>query len=120
MRRFCCLSVSALLASLVACGPPATIPQGEFAESIAAVSCDRIRECMRGSFDSIYFGMEDCRVENERSLQALVKQLDEADCDYDAVAAADLWVLLDEMSCEKFYENEFLDEQNEVWGDCFN
>lgn len=119
MRLIALLSVSGVLLALIGCGPPASIAQGEFAAEMAAVSCDRLKECARGDFESAYFGMEDCRATVERSLSSLVKDLDDADCDYNANAAGDLWVLVHDMSCEKFYEAEYVDEQNDVWGDCF-
>jgi hypothetical protein len=108
-----------LIGVLTACGVPDTIPQGEYAQRIAEVSCERVRECQRGAFDSSYFSMDDCR-EHQRRIQAsVVEDLDELGCDYDAKKAADLWVKVHDMSCENFYEGEYLEEADEVWGDCF-
>jgi hypothetical protein len=108
-----------IVALLTACGPPDTIPQGEYAQRVAEVSCDRVRECMRGAFDAGFFSMDDC-VEHGRRLNAsIVEELDELGCDYDAKKAADLWVKIHDMSCENFYEGDYLEDQEEVWGDCF-
>jgi hypothetical protein len=108
-----------LVALLTACGPPDSIPQGEYAQRVAEVYCERTRECARGAFDANYFGMEDCEEHARRLNASVVEDLDELGCDYDAKKAADLWVKMHDMSCENFYEGEYLEDADEVWGDCF-
>lgn len=120
MRAFQLLSVASLLAALFACGAPTKIDQKDYPKELSAVFCDRIKECARGDFESAYFGMTDCERTWERQFEDFSKEADDADCDYDAKAAADLWSLVQDMSCEKFYEGEYEEESRDVWGeDCF-
>lgn len=119
MRSLHLVSVAALLASLFACGAPTKIDRKDYPKELSAVFCTRIKECARGDFESAYFGTADCERTWERQFEEFAKFAEDGDCDYDAKAAADLWVLVNEMSCEKFYEGEYEEESNDVWGDCF-
>ena len=111
-------SAVALALGLVACGPPESIPQADYALRMAEVTCQRLEECQRGDFERLYYGMDDCREELRRSTQSTIQSFEELDCDYDAKKAADVWVLIHDMNCEKFFEGEYDEEQSEVW-ECY-
>jgi hypothetical protein len=108
-----------VLVLLVGCGAPAQIQQADFAERMASALCDRTHECMRGAFDAQYFDRDDCRSHVEISLRGLVTALDEsgADCVYDATRAGAAYADLLEMSCERVYENAYVESLSAVW-DC--
>jgi hypothetical protein len=73
---------------------------------------------MRGTFDSSFFGLSDCKSTMEVDLQRLVDQMQERSCDYDAGRAGTAWVDVDEMTCEEFYEGEANEVMAEIWGEC--
>ena len=107
-----------LVLGLVACGAPEEIPKEDFPSAGADVICDRMAECARGQYDAAFFGSADCRAEFERDLGDLVDLNDAFDCDYDPREAAAAWIETREMSCEDFYEGEYLTAAEDIWGDC--
>ncbi|MEQ1566520.1 MAG: hypothetical protein ABMA64_12835 [Myxococcota bacterium] len=98
------------------CRPTAILQEG-YGPFLADGVCERTRECARGAFDSLYFGMEDCRDSWERALNRTVTELADSDCDYDAARAAEVYNELLDMSCEDFVEGKYQEAALDVW-DC--
>jgi hypothetical protein len=103
---------------LHACFAPQEIPEDEFAARAAEVMCRRTRECARGDFDTVFYGMGDCVRTLELLYAGVVEGNAEADCDYDPGRAADAWVEVVEMSCEDFYEGAYTEPIDDIWGNC--
>ena len=113
MRR-----ILALLGLFACAQPPEQIPKDELARWVADVVCRRTAECMRGTFESTFYGRSDCRATLERDYGELVRSFDDAGCDYSAGAAGDAVIELDEMTCEQFYEGDGNEAVAEIWADC--
>lgn len=106
------------LSLLVGCGAPTTIPKEDFPAAAADVVCARTRECARGQFDAVYFGLSDCRAEVARDLGELAARMDDLDCTYDADEAAIVWTDTRDSTCEDFYEGDWLPATEDIWRDC--
>jgi len=87
-----------------------SVPQNEFAESLAPAFCSKEKECSRGLYQSQYYDRADCIATWEVDLALQLDILDERGCGYDDAAAAALFDGLLEMSCEAYYEGEELAE----------
>lgn len=110
-------ALGALLA-LSACGPGDEIPPEDFPHEAAVVACDRTAECMRGTFESAFFGRDDCVATLERSYERLVETMDDRGCDYGSSAAGAALAEVADMSCERFYEGDDEEVVADVWDDC--
>jgi hypothetical protein len=99
-------------------GIPNEIDREDFASVAAPVVCDRLRECMRGDYESFYFGRKDCEDEQEVLVEGLAEGMEDAGCDYDAAGAGDALHEIDELNCQDFYEGEWLTSLELVWPDC--
>jgi hypothetical protein len=97
---------------------PNEIDQEDFGSVAAPVVCSRLRECMRGDYESSFFGNQDCQDEQEVALDALAEAFTDAGCDYDSAGASDALHEIDEMNCQDFYENEWLESLELVFPDC--
>ena len=99
-------------------GIPDEIDEEDFASTAAPVICDRLRECSRGSYESAYFGWDDCKDEQEVLLEALLEAAADVGCDFDPGGASDALHDIDDMNCQDFYENEWLASLDLIWPDC--
>ena len=97
---------------------PSEIKQKDFSDTLADVLCSRVKECDLGAYQSAYFGRSDCEAWIARDLDVIVEIADDLDCDYSPREAANAWSSLAEMSCEDFYEDDYVDDLGEIWDDC--
>lgn len=102
---------------LAACADPQRISRDDFPSMAAGAFCDRLKECARGEFDRAYFGKRDCVAHMEVAFRETDEFFDNLGCDYDEEGAARAWQKLQGMSCEDFYEDEYLEDYDKVW-DC--
>jgi hypothetical protein len=111
--------VSACLVGGCLFGVPNSVDEEDLARYAAEVQCKRIKDCDRGTFEQIYFGMGDCRDTYELAIDAAVETANELDCTYDAEAAGTALDEIKQMSCEDFYLGEAEAELLLVWDGCF-
>jgi hypothetical protein len=97
---------------------PNEVDEEDFGSVAAPIVCDRLKECMRGDFEALYFGMKDCQDEQEVFVDALAEGAEDAGCDYDAAGASDALHEIDELNCQDFYEGEWFTSLELVWPDC--
>jgi hypothetical protein len=100
-------------------GIPNEIAEEDLARVAAPVLCNRVRECDRGTYDSVFFGAADCRDEWEHAMDLVVQSVQDLDCEYDAAGAGAALDEISQMSCEDFVEAEGLDTLDLIWADCF-
>ena len=99
-------------------GIPNQIDQEDLASTAAPVICDRLRECTRGDYELLFFGMKDCRDEQEVAIDAVAQVAEDFGCDYDDEGASEALHEIADMNCQDFYENEWLASLDLVWPDC--
>ena len=97
---------------------PNEIDEEDFASTAAPIVCDRLRECVRGDYEALFFGMKDCKDEQEVLVESLVEGAADVGCDYEPGGASDALHEIDEMNCQDFYEGEWLASLDLVWPDC--
>jgi hypothetical protein len=102
---------------VAACGSPERIEEDDFPAAAADVFCARFEECAKGEFDRAYFGMGDCEEHTSRDFALVSESFDDLGCSYDEDGAAEAWDHLDSMSCEEFYDGEYVEDYDKVW-DC--
>ena len=107
-----------LFAVLPCCGLPASVTKADFPDRIAAVICDRTRECARGAYELNYFGKSDCRAHVSEEIGDLIADLDDAECTYDATQAGTALADTAEMTCERFFEAAYAEAITDIWSDC--
>jgi hypothetical protein len=83
-----------LLFSLVACAPT----YDNFPAKLAAVVCERSKECALGSFESRYDDMAECMEEVAEVYESSLDRID--DDDFDARDAADCIAEIRSRDCE--------------------
>jgi hypothetical protein len=97
---------------------PDEIPREELTRWMADVVCDRTRECMRGEFDAMFYGADDCRATLEDLYAPVDDNAELLGCDYDAGRAGAAIDEVDAMTCEEIYEGEYEVAFLDVWEGC--
>ncbi len=110
--------VFAALLGLMACGAPAEIQEKHFAAQGSGLICDRLKECARGEYLREYYGHSDCAAHWEIVLEDYIDVADDLDCDYSSEGAARAYNDLSDMSCENFYEGDYIEDFDKIWDDC--
>ncbi len=106
------LALLSLLA-LTACGPT----KNNFAENLTEVSCARLEECAKGSFDALYTSVDDCVA---RSGEVATET---SDCyaDHCAFDKSNASQCLDEVAgadCDEIVDGSAYADCAEVWSEC--
>lgn len=105
--------------SLLLIGCQGTVEQVEsavFAETVAGVWCDRLKECDRGYYDANYEKHADCLSDEEANWQETHDYYTVMlGCDYTAESGAFLYNEFLEMTCAELYEQTFQDDFDLVW-----
>ena len=92
------------LLSFLACTPT----YDNFPSKLAAVVCDRIKECALGAFDATYDDASECQDELMDRYETYLDEID--DDDFDEADASDCIAELQSRDCEDIVTEEFPSE----------
>lgn len=106
------LAVLSLLV-LGACGPT----KNNFAENLTEISCARLEECAKGSFDALYTSVDDC-VARSGDLATENADCYSGHCAFDKSNASQCLDRVASGDCDEIVDGSAYSDCVEVWSDC--
>lgn len=104
---------SLALLGLAACGPT----KNNFAENLTEISCARLEECAKGSFDALYTSVDDC-VARSGDVAIEGAECMGGHCAFDKNNATQCLDDVKDSDCDEIVDGSAYADCAEVWTDC--